>query len=162
MMQPGLRSTHRTPPSGSRRLDRVLGLAVAFRHRHHGHALQPKHRRGTTVVAHLGPFCWCSLTPRVLRPRPIPRGRQTTGSPDRHHVSLRRPANHRCLYKILLTSRYVRWPQNGFAHRRVLSRPIFIYAWERLELLLHASLPGAPNASVGVAEHIRGQPVRAL
>ena len=38
-------------------------------YRQHGHAFQPKHHRGTTVVVHLGPFHSCPVTPRIMRPQ---------------------------------------------------------------------------------------------
>ena len=47
----------------------LADLAIAFRHRQHRHAFQPKHHRGATVVAHLEPFCSCSVTPRTMRPQ---------------------------------------------------------------------------------------------
>jgi hypothetical protein len=77
-------------------------------------------------------------------------------SPDHYHVSLRRPANHRCLYKILLTPDTFGARKTGLLVGVSLADLYSFTAWERLELLLHASLPAAPNASVGVAEHIRG------
>ena len=87
IMQPRLRSAHRAPTRRRLRLDGVLDFAVTFRYRQHGHAFQPKHRRSTTVVPHLGPFCSCSVTPRIMRPQAHSQVRQTTVSPDNYHAS---------------------------------------------------------------------------
>ena len=69
VVQPRLRPAHRAPTRRGRRFDRVLDLAVTIRDRQHGHACQPEHRRGTTVLNHLGPFSSCSVTPRIMRPQ---------------------------------------------------------------------------------------------
>ena len=64
---PGAPTSGRTrsgSPSG-------LQLTVAFGYRQHGHAFQPEHHRGTTVVVHLGPFYSCPLTPRIMRPQAL-------------------------------------------------------------------------------------------
>ena len=68
VVQPRLGPAHRAPTRRGRRFDRVLDLAVTLRDRQHGHACQPEHRRGTTVLNHLGPFSSCSVTPRIIRP----------------------------------------------------------------------------------------------
>ena len=69
VVQPRLRPAHRAPTRRRRCFDRVLDLAVTIRDRQHGHACQPEHRRGTTVLNHLGPFSSCSVTPRIKRPQ---------------------------------------------------------------------------------------------
>lgn len=55
IMQLCNRSAHRAPAGRRGGLDGVLQLTAAFGHRQHGHAFEPKHHRGTTVVVHLGP-----------------------------------------------------------------------------------------------------------
>ena len=73
IMQPRLRSAHRAPTRRRLRLDGVLDFAVTFRYRQHGHAFQPKHRRSTTVVPHLGPFLFVfSNTTNHEAPGPFP------------------------------------------------------------------------------------------
>jgi hypothetical protein len=69
VVQPRSRPAGRAPTHRRCRFDRVLDLAVAFRDRQHGHACQPEHRRGTTVLNHLGPSCSCSVAPRIMRPQ---------------------------------------------------------------------------------------------
>ena len=63
---------YRAPASGRGHLDGVLDLAVALRDGEHRHAFQPKHRRRTTVLNHLGPFCSCSEHHESGGPRPHP------------------------------------------------------------------------------------------